>query len=113
MAERTGRSVSELFENSGSLKYRFAVLAVAAVLHLSAGIAGVKCRGGKRTAVCLVFAGLLLAFLVYNQAAAIAGDTFAPFRLLLSLILPGLYLAGALLNWRAGAKGPAGATYRA
>ncbi len=109
MAERTGRSVSELFENSGSLRFRFAVLAVGAAVHLSAGIAGVKCSGGKRAGICLAFAGLLLAYLVFTQAAAIAAGTFGAFRLLLSLILPGLYLAGALLNWAGGRKKPGGA----
>lgn len=77
----------------------FLVLAGAA-LELAAGIVGVKnCDKPEKANVCIVMGILVAVFSILgNILSSVAGSDFNVFSMLSGLLLPILYIAGAVMN---------------
>ena len=87
--------------DSSALLYASAVLMlISAVAELVAGIIGVvNCKKPEKAVVCIAW-GLIVAVLSVAGTIlnSVGGGTFSVFSLLLGLVLPVLYIIGAVFN---------------
>lgn len=87
--------------DSLALLYASAVLMlISAVAELVAGIIGVvNCKKPEKAVVCIAW-GIIVAVLsvVGTILNSVGGGTFSVFSLLLGLVLPVLYIIGAVFN---------------
>lgn len=87
--------------DSSALLYASAVLMlISAVAELVAGIIGVvNCKKPEKAVVCIAW-GIIVAVLSVAGTIlnSVGGGTFSVFSLLLGLVLPVLYIIGAVFN---------------
>lgn len=86
---------------TSSLLYVAAVISLlGAVIELTAGIVGVKnCKNPEKAGSCMVWGGLVIAIsLISSILTVVAGSSFPTATFLIGLILPGLYIFGAVKN---------------
>ena len=86
--------------NAGLLYAAGVISLVSAVAELIAGIVGVKnCKKPEKARTCVVW-GVIVAVLCVagSVLAVVGGNSFPVFSLILGLVLPVLYIVGAIKN---------------
>ena len=86
--------------NAGLLYAAGVILLVSAVAELIAGIVGVKnCKKPEKARTCVVW-GVIVAVLCVagSVLTVVGGNSFPVFSLILGLVLPVLYIVGAIKN---------------
>lgn len=73
---------------------------ISAVLQLIAGIVGIKnCKKAEKAGVCIVWGVVVIALSVIGSIISVAGgNAFPAATFFLGLILPALYITGAVKN---------------
>lgn len=85
---------------TGGLMFASILILVSAIIQLVAGISGVKnCARPEKASSCLVM-GILVAVLSLagNITTSVLGGSFSVVNLITGLVLPVLYIIGAVMN---------------
>ncbi len=86
--------------SSGLLYLSVVISIVGAVLEMVAGIIGVKnCKNTEKASTCLMWGIIVIACsILSNIIAVVAGGEFNVSSMLIGMILPVLYIVGAIRN---------------
>lgn len=92
--------ISDGVLSSGLLYAAGAISLISAVVEFVAGIIGVKnCKRPEKAATCMVWGIMVIVLCVVSSIlTVVGGDSFPTFSFLLGLVLPVLYIIGALKN---------------
>lgn len=73
---------------------------VSAIIQMVAGIVGViNCKNPEKAGSCMLWGGIVILFsLIGSILTVVGGDSFPVVSFLVGLILPGLYIFGAVKN---------------
>ena len=93
-------ALAYLGADMGALIFSSVLAIVGAVIELVAGILGVKnCDKPEKANTCIVMGALVAVLTVVSMIVnAVAGGSFSVLSLVTGLVLPGLYIAGAVMN---------------
>lgn len=86
--------------NTGLLYASGAISLIGAAMELVAGIIGVKnCKKPEKAGTCMVFGIIVILFsLIGSILTVVGGDSFPVVSFLIGLVLPVLYIIGAVKN---------------
>lgn len=86
--------------NTGLLYASGAISLIGAAMELVAGIIGVKnCKKPEKAVTCMVFGIIVILFsLIGSILTVVGGDSFPVVSFLIGLVLPVLYIIGAVKN---------------
>lgn len=91
---------SVLETNSSSFIFAGILILIGAIIQLVAGIMGVKnCARPEKAQSCIVMGVLVALFsIIGNIISTVSGNSFSVMSLITGLIVPVLYIIGAVLN---------------
>lgn len=100
MSEEMGMAISELQELVQiNITLAVAVTIALALLHLVAGIIGVKfCNSREKAQLCYMIGIILIVVTTIQQLFNILDQSFGVISAVISYVLPGLYFVGARKN---------------